>query len=264
MLASTDLHKALAIITKDEEMEEHEVCLLISVTNLCVLSCLFCSYHLLFKQFQQNQTNKTLEKKFAYVTVLGWNPDAEQNKVYLDAIRVLIKSLKGSIADFVVLLTYEDQEATSLLQAENAIVKRIDPVQYSLDVPHFETWFVKIALAKLRAFELTTYERVQVLDADSWVKGVDQLDKLFTSFSTAKLVAEGLGGDSPLRAGWLLIRPSETDFKEMQQILTRGVFDKDRGWDCLDLPVEYAGWNSDRKYPGNWEFYGSQLEQGNS
>lgn len=198
------------------------------------------------------------------MTVLGWNPDEKQNKVYLDAIRVLIKSLKGSIADFVVLLTYENKEATLLFQAENAIVKRIDPVQYSRDVPHFETWFVKIALAKLRAFELTKYERVQVLDADSWVKDVNQLDKLFTSFSTSKLVAEGLGADSPLRAGWLMIKPSEADFKEMQQILNRGVFDNDRGWDCLDLPVEYPGWNSQRKYPGNWEFYGSQLEQGNS
>lgn len=207
-------------------------------------------------------TDETLGKKFAYVTVLGWNPDEEQNKVYLDAIRILIKSLKGSIADFVVLLLYEDKEAASLLQAENAIVKRIDPVQYSRDVPHFKAWFVKIALAKLRAFELTNYERVQVLDADSWVKGANQLDKLFTSFSTAKLVAEGLGPDSPLRAGWLMIQPSEADFKEMQQILTRGVFDNDRGWDGLDLPVEYAGWKSQRKYPGNWEFYGSQLEQG--
>ncbi|KAL3795747.1 hypothetical protein HJC23_008234 [Cyclotella cryptica] len=152
----------------------------------------------------------------------------------------------------------------ALLQAENAVVKRIEPVRYALDVPHFEPWFVDIALAKLRAFELTEYERVQVLDADSFVKDVDQLDKLFTSFLDAKLVAEGLGADSPLRAGWLLIQPSEVDFEEMQQILNRGVFDDDNGWDSLDLPVEYPGWISERKLAGNWEFYGSQLEQGKS
>jgi hypothetical protein len=41
MLASTDLHQALAIIAKDEEMEENEVRLLISVPDFGVPAGLY-------------------------------------------------------------------------------------------------------------------------------------------------------------------------------------------------------------------------------
>lgn len=200
-------------------------------------------------------------KTFAYASVLGWNPDSGQNALYLAATRVLIQALKDSSADFVVLMMYEDEVAEEALRAAGSIVKHILPLKHSLHNYYFEPWFVDIALAKLRAFELTDYERVQVVDVDSAVLDPERMENLFASFPNTKLVAEGLGPDSPLRAGWLLIRPSMSDFNAMQQLLERGVFTTQHGWDNLDLPVDYPDWRPANVFI-NWEFYGSQLEQG--
>lgn len=202
----------------------------------------------------------TPEKRYAYVTVLGWNPDDTINNIHLDAVRVLRKSLADSPTDFVVLLTQPNPGATKLLESEGAVVKHVSPVKSSLDVPEFEPWFVDIALAKLRAFQLTEYDRVQLLDVDSFVWDYKSMDHLFASFPQSNLVAEGLGVDSPLRAGWLLIRPSQADYVQMENILRRGVFDVSKGWDSHDLPVDYPGWVSEVE--DKWGFYGSQLEQG--
>ena len=204
----------------------------------------------------------TTEKRYAYATVLGWNPDNTINEIHLDAVRVLLKSLQESTSDFVVLLTRHNPDAKNLLQLEGAIVKYVSPVESSIDVAQFEPWFVSIALTKLRAFQLTEYDRIQLLDVDSFVWNGSSMDQLFTSFQQSNLVAEGLGADSPLRAGWLLIRPSETDYQQMESILKRGVFDSSKGWDGLDLPIDYPGWVS--KIDDKWGFYGSQLEQGKS
>lgn len=204
-------------------------------------------------------------KTFAYVTVLGWNPDNKQNNIYLDAVRVLLQSLKSStVADFVVLLTHDNEEAQSLLQSEGAIVKRVGPMEYGVHESEFEPWFVSTALAKIRAFQLTEYRRVQVLDVDSFVSDVNEMDKLFFSYPESKLVAEGLGVDSPLRAGWILITPSQHDFDEMDAILKRGNFDSELGWDGLELDTAYPGWDWNDEEADKWDFYGSSLEQGMS
>jgi hypothetical protein len=200
--------------------------------------------------------------KFAYVSVLGWNPDANQNKVYLESTRVMIQSLMGSTADFIVLMMYDDKNAEAQLLSEGAIVQSITPMRHSLDISYFEPWFVDIALAKLRAFEMTDYMRVQVLDVDAAIKSAERLDELFTSFPNVKLVAEGLGSESPLRAGWLMIQPSTEVFHDLQAILERGQFSSELGWDDMNLPVRYPGWKPANPH-NKWEFYGSQLEQGN-
>ena len=80
-------------------------------------------------------------------------------------------------------------------------MKYVSPIESSLDVAQFEPWFVSIA----RAFQQTEYDRVQLLDVDSFVWYGGSMDQLFTSFQQSNLVAEGLGADSPLHAGWLLI-----------------------------------------------------------
>jgi hypothetical protein len=197
----------------------------------------------------------------AYAAVLGSNPDEKQNKLYLDAMRIVIRSLKDAAADFVVLMMFKDEDAEALLTFDGAIIQHIEPMKHSLDISHFEPYFVDIALAKLHAFELTGYDRVQVLDVDVLITSAAKMDDLFTSFPDAKLVAEGLGTDSPLRAGWLMIKPSADDFHNMKQLLERGTFSSEHGWDNLDLVVEYPGW-SPAKPSNKWEFYGSQLEQG--
>jgi len=202
-------------------------------------------------------------KKFAYACVLGWNPDEKQNKLHLDAIRVMIQSLKNTAADFIVLMMYENSDAEALLLSEGAIVFHIVPIVHTLKISHFKPWFVDIAFAKLRAFELTQYKRVQLLDIDVSIENVKKMDELFDYFPDVKLVAEGLGSDSPLRAGWLMIRPSLDDFNKMQQLLEQGVFTSEHGWDNLDLPVQYPGWAPVNPFY-HWNFYGSELEQGQS
>ena len=198
--------------------------------------------------------------RFAFATVLGWNPRSTQMKLYVDAVRVLIRSLRNkSKADIVVIMLYEDKYTEELLTSEGAVVKRARRIEHSQDIKEFEPWFVDIAFAKLRAFELTEYERVQYFDADVAIQEASALDELFVSFPNAKLVAEGLGFDSPLRAGWMMIKPSQVAFEDIQDILKHGSFDTSKGWDSLGLPVNYPGWI----YPkSDWNFYGSSLEQG--
>ena len=211
---------------------------------------------------EQNPFPRTdASKNVAFASVLGWNPNENQNKLYFDAMRVAVRSLKDAAADFVVLMMYHDDDAEALLTSEGAIVKHVVPMKHSLEISHFEPWFVNIALTKLRAFELTTYDRVQVIDVDAYMKSADKMEKLFESYPNVKLVAEGLGSDSPLRAGWMMIEPSIEDFSEMQKLLEHGVFTTKHGWGNLDLAVEYPGW-APAKPSNNWEFYGSQLEQG--
>ena len=72
-----------------------------------------------------------------------------------------------------------------------------------------------------------------------------------------------MGDDSPLRAGWLLLRPSLEDFNSLQLLVETGKFDEQRGWNSLDLPVDYPGWSNPAKTAA-WGFYGAQLEQGKS
>ena len=100
-------------------------------------------------------------------TILGKNPDESQSKLYVDAVRVLIKSLKdmGTASDILVLMMYDNFGVEHLLTTDGAIVKHIEPIEHERVIQNFEPWFVDIALAKLRAFQLTDYERVQLLDA---------------------------------------------------------------------------------------------------
>ena len=51
-------------------------------------------------------------------------------------------------------------------------------VESSLDVAQFEPWFVSIALTKLRAFQQTEYDRVQLLDMDSFVWFGGSMDQI--------------------------------------------------------------------------------------
>ena len=101
-----------------------------------------------------------------------------------------------------------------------------------------------------------------MLDADSYVSDTVSMDGLFDSYPESQLVAEGLGSDSPLRAGWIMMEPNQDCFNEMASILKRGQFDSSSGWDYMELNVEYPGW--EKKNVDQWDFYGSQLEQGES
>ena len=237
-----------------------------------ILQLLFTNSNKELQNFLQNYPGPWMEqkpfpfsefersKRFAFATVLGWSPNSSQNKLYIDAVRVWIHSIRksGTNSDMVVIMTYHDSQAESLLKADGATVKLVKRIEYSQNIDEFEPWFADITFAKLRAFELTEYDRVQFFDADVAIEDGSSLDNLFSSFPNTKLVAEGLGPDSPLRAGWMMIKPSQSNFNAMEKILQLGTFDKIRGWNQLDLPVEYPGWRSF----SDWNFYGSSLEQG--
>ena len=198
-------------------------------------------------------------------TVFGWNPDEAQHHLYTEAVQVWIKFLEqsGTDADIVVLMMNIDDQAEQLFKARGAIVKIIDPIKQPRVNGHFEPWFTDIAFAKLRAFELTEYERVQLMDVDIAIAEGKNLDELFLHSPSSKLVSEGLGRDSPLRAGWTLLKPSNEDFAELEKIAMDGKFDEQLGWEHLNLPVDFPGWTSSEQSPDKkWGFYGAQLEQG--
>ena len=198
-------------------------------------------------------------------TVLGWSPNRAQNQMYLEYVQVWIAFLQqsGTDADIVVLMLCNDAGAKSILKASGAIIKHIDPIEQAQDIEHFEPWFVDIVFAKLRAFELTEYERVQLMDSDVAIEDGKSLDPLFTFAKNSKLVSEGLGSESPLRAGWMLLKPSKDDFAYLESLVKNAPFDESLGWDYLDLPVDYPGWaRTDELSLSKWGFYGSQLEQG--
>lgn len=197
--------------------------------------------------------------------MLGWNPDDDARHLYLEAALVWIHSLResGTDADIIVLVNYDDPEMQETLEKAGAIVKRVDNLDRAWGGDeYFEPWFANVALAKLRAFQLTEYERVQFMDVDVSIDQRTNPDQLFLRWPNAKLVTEGLGGDSPLRAGWLMIRPSDADFEQLERIARDGKFDDKLGWDHLDLPVEYPGWEHGKGALNKWGFFGSQLEQG--
>lgn len=166
----------------------------------------------------------------------------------------------GSDADAVVLMNFDDDETEETLVCAGAIIERVGRMTRRPEDRHFEGWFADVAFAKLHAFRLTDYERVQLMDLD--VSLGRNLDALFSYAPDARLASEGLGGDAPLRAGWLLIRPSASDFAGLVAIIENGKFDEELGWEHLDLPVEYPGWSRTEGALHKWGFYGSQLEQG--
>ena len=97
-------------------------------------------------------------------------PDPSQNQIYLEALFVWLKFIEesGTDNDVVVLMLYKNdedknEEVENMLRAMGAIVKHVEAISHpNFDASHFEPWFVDIAFAKLRAFELTEYERASL------------------------------------------------------------------------------------------------------
>ncbi len=112
---------------------------------------------------------------FAWVTLLT-QPD------YLVGVKALHRSLKQSGTRFpLIVMTTEaiplaDREA---LQAEGCVVHPVDPIYPNSELKqHYASAQFGEVWTKLRAWQLTDYERVVFLDADMLV--LQNMDELFT------------------------------------------------------------------------------------
>jgi alpha-N-acetylglucosamine transferase len=116
-------------------------------------------------------TSESRIESGAFVTFLS-------NDEYLPGARVLHQSIKntGSKYRFVVMITDEvSQQARMILTADGCILKEIAV----LPNPKSDEVRYKWVYSKLRAWELTEYDRIVFLDSDAIL--VKNIDELFSS-----------------------------------------------------------------------------------
>ncbi len=89
-----------------------------------------------------------------------------------------------------------------------------------------------LELLKLRAYQLTQYDRVVLLDMDVLV--VKSIDHLFEKDKeivfTYDYAMDGGGAAPPVQGGFLLIRPNEQAFQAMIDVVREGDFRPGTGW----------------------------------
>eukprot|EP00899_Mesostigma_viride_P022103 jgi/Mesvir1/3077/Mv12057-RA.2 len=149
-------------------------------------------------------TGSTGRRREAYVTLLY---DEEK---FLMGVRVLGQSLResGTQRDLVVITTSSSLATISLLQADGWIVKRVMTLQNPNAGHPRRFWAV---YTKLLVFNLTEYDRVVFLDADTLV--LRNLDALF---SCAGFCAN-LKHSDRFNSGVMVVTPSATLFQDMMR-----------------------------------------------
>ena len=144
-----------------------------------------------------------------------------------------------------------------------------------------EDWMwhlLKPTMLKVEAFGLVQYERVIFLDLDVFLDDDIPADRAFASKS-AELVAAG-GGNTPLGAGMLFVRPTQKAYSLMMGLFRDG-FTRARGWgkrgwlvggpgekaweglSCLSLP-HYCRNETTGAPPRRdlWSYFGVEGDQG--
>lgn len=144
-----------------------------------------------------------------------------------------------------------------------------------------EDWMwnlLKPTMLKIEAFGLVQYERVIFLDLDVFLDDDIPVDGAFASKS-AELVASG-GGNTPMGAGMLFVRPTQEAYSLMMRLFRDG-FTRARGWgkrgwlvggpgekawegvDCLALP-HYCRNKTTGRPPRRdyWSYFGVEGDQG--
>ncbi|XP_076903620.1 inositol phosphorylceramide glucuronosyltransferase 1-like [Bidens hawaiensis] len=176
------------------------------------------------------------ESKEAYVTLLYGDE-------FVLGARVLGKSIwdTGSTKEMVVLVSDGVSDyAKTLLQADGWIVKPISLMENPNQVRPTRFWGV---YTKLKIFNMTDYEKVVYLDADTIViKNIDVL------FKCGKFCAN-LKHSERLNSGVMVVEPSEELFKDMVSKVT--TLYSYTGGDQGFLNAYYAGFPSARVFDPN-------------
>lgn len=92
-----------------------------------------------------------------------------------------------------------------------------------------------LELLKLRAYELVEYHRVLLLDMDSMlIKNIDHLfeadDQYSLQFTWDHAMDNKNSGAPPVQGGFLLLKPDETVFSELMEVVREGDFRPGLGW----------------------------------
>ncbi|CAH1420047.1 unnamed protein product [Lactuca virosa] len=179
------------------------------------------------------QTASAAESKEAYVTLLYGDE-------FMLGARVLGKSIRDtrSTKDMVILVSDGVSDyAKSLLQADGWIVNQISLLENPNQVRPTRFWGV---YTKLKIFNMTNYDKVVYLDADTIVvKNIDIL------FKCGKFCAN-LKHSERLNSGVMVVEPSEKLFKDMISKVTT-LFSY-TGGDQGFLNAYYSGFPSARVF----------------
>ncbi len=169
--------------------------------------------------------------KRAYVTLMC-NGDA-----YLPGVEALGESLKasGTTVPMVVMVAADVSEATrGRLQQQGWILRDVEPLRSAGAAPLFPRF--DTVFAKLRAWQLTEFDKVVLLDADTLV--LQNIDELFLRPYFA--AAPDFLMPDRFNSGVLVLDPCEATFDQMvAQIDTAKTYD---GGDQGFLNTFYPDW----------------------
>lgn len=110
-------------------------------------------------------------------------------------------------------------------------------------------------MAKIRALQLTEYERIMYVDSDILFQSDPR--ELFVTAPDTSLVAFD-GSKSPLNGGLYVLTPSNQAFADLRDLANSGGFNPNTGW------MDY-GHFEDWRIPGaerNWTFWCAHSDQG--
>jgi hypothetical protein len=170
---------------------------------------------------------------------------------------VLAQNIKntGTTADIVAMnFGYLKNEDRALLESFGVIVKKIKGVGTipSNDPGPFDARTAAIYRAKMRALQLTDYDRIIFVDLD--VILLANIDHLFAIDHFTALS----GGNSPFNAGLFVLTPSCQDFVDINDVATSDSFNVERGWNDYG---PFPHWLRPNEM-SDWTFYAAQAEQG--
>jgi len=145
----------------------------------------------------------------------------------------------------------EDQ---TLLESFGVIIKKIKGVgaMVSNDPGPFDARTLAIYRAKIRALQLTEYNKILFVDLDAiLLKNSDELFEIdhFTALS---------GSNSPFNAGFFVLSPSCQAFVDINDVASSDTFTVERGWNDYG---PFPHWLKPNEM-SDWSFYAAHAEQG--
>ena len=222
----------------------------------------------IIKAEDMKENNKNIDKasavksttKFAYVTLVSGIDKSFKYRGFLYNAIIIKKALVklDSIADFIVMIGYSENDDHSLYEKDIDLLREHGVIVYFL--PRFlnestRLAFAEMALLKIIPWSLTQYDRVQFLDGD--VMPTKNMDCFFN----LNLNTFTVGAASPLNSGWYLAIP---DLKTYEYLKKKAIWRLNCDWD------EKIGWaealgpfgltfRGGKKVVSKWSFNGADM-----